>query len=46
MQDEPVDVRIDDQILLLVTCVDKDTDRRIVAARRIRDGEEEGQFLN
>ena len=44
--DEPADVRIDDQILLLVTCVDKDTDRRIVAARRIRDGEEEGQFLN
>ena len=34
-----IDVRMDDQILLLVTCVDKDSDRRIVAARRIRDGE-------
>lgn len=36
-----IDIRPDDQILLLVTCVEKDTDRRIVAARRIRDGEEQ-----
>ena len=35
-----IDLRLDDQILLLVTCVEKDTDRRIIAARRIRDGEE------
>ena len=34
-----IDVRTDDQILLLVTCVEKDDERRIVAARRIRDGE-------
>ena len=36
---ESVDVRIDDQILLLVTCEKKEENRRIVAARRIRDGE-------
>ncbi len=34
-----VDVRPDDQLLILVTCVDSDTERRIVAARRIRDDE-------
>ena len=37
----PVDVQADDQILLLVTCTERDQDRRVVAARRIRDGEEE-----
>ncbi len=37
----PVDVRADDQLLLLVTCTEKDQDRRVVAARRIRDGEDE-----
>ena len=37
----PVDVRADDQVLLLVTCTDRDQDRRVVAARRIRDGEDE-----
>ena len=37
----PVDVRTDDQLLLLVTCTEKDQDRRVVAARRIRDGEDE-----
>ncbi len=36
-----VDVALDDQILLLVTCVGKDEERRIVAARRIRDGEDQ-----
>lgn len=36
-----VDIDPDDQILLLVTCVDDDTERRIVAARRLRDGETE-----
>ena len=34
-----LDVRPDDQLLLLVTCVDDDTERRVVAARRIREGE-------
>ncbi len=37
----PVEVRIDDQLLLLVTCVEKDEDRRVVVARRVRDGEDE-----
>ncbi|MBR0228266.1 MAG: sortase [Clostridia bacterium] len=37
----PIDVRPDDQLLLLVTCVDHDNERRVVAARRIRDGEDE-----
>ncbi len=37
----PVTVRPDDQLLLLVTCVEKDTERRVVAARRIRPGENE-----
>ena len=36
-----IDVKLDDQLLLLVTCVDKDEERRVVAARRLRDGEEE-----
>ena len=37
----PIDVQADDQLLVLVTCVDKDEDRRVVVARRIRDGEDE-----
>ena len=37
---ETIDVVIDDQILLLVTCEDQEENRRIVAARRIRDGED------
>ncbi|MBR0228165.1 MAG: class B sortase [Clostridia bacterium] len=40
----PIDVRPDDQILLLVTCVDHDNERRIVAARRVRDGEDENEL--
>lgn len=36
-----VDVNADDQLLLLVTCVDDDSDRRVIAARRVRDGESE-----
>ena len=36
-----IDVRPDDQILLLVTCVEDDDYRLIVAARRLRDGETE-----
>ena len=34
-----VDVQADDQILLLVTCLDGDTERLVVAARRLREGE-------
>ena len=40
----PVEVRIDDQLLLLVTCVEKDEDRRVVVARRVRDGENEEEL--
>lgn len=41
VHDSGIDVRTDDQLLVLVTCVDRDTDRRIVAARRIREDETE-----
>ena len=37
----PLDVRPEDQWLILVTCTEKDADRRVVAARRIREGETE-----
>ena len=40
----PIDVQTDDQLLVLVTCVEKDADRRVVAARRIRDGESEEEL--
>lgn len=36
-----VTVLPEDQVLLLVTCVDNDEERRVVAARRIRDNEDE-----
>ena len=36
-----IDVEPEDQLLVLVTCVDKDEERRVVAARRIREGESE-----
>lgn len=39
-----VDVAPDDQILLLMTCAQDDTDRWVIAARRIRDGEAEKQL--
>ena len=39
-----VDVRADDQLLLLVTCVEDDTERRYVAARRIRPDETQAQL--
>ena len=39
-----VDVLPDDQLLLLVTCVDADEERRVVAARRVRDGETEEEL--
>ena len=41
-----VDVTPEDQILLLVTCVGDDTDRRVVAARRVREGETEGRLYS
>ena len=37
----PIEVQEDDQLLVLVTCVEKDEDRRVVVARRVRDGEDE-----
>lgn len=36
-----IDVQPEDQLLLMVTCVDDEDERRVVAARRIRDGETE-----
>lgn len=36
-----VDVQPDDQILLLMTCVADETERQVIAARRIRTGETE-----
>ena len=40
-----LDVQPEDQLLLLVTCVDKDNERRVVAARRVRDGEDEQELI-
>ena len=40
-----VDVQPEDQLLLLVTCIGNDTERRVVAARRIREGETEEELL-
>ena len=37
-----LDVQADDQILLLVTCLDGDTERLVVAARRLREDEQAG----
>lgn len=39
-----IDVRADDQLLLLITCVDEAEDRRVVAARRIREDESEQEL--
>ena len=39
-----VDVQPEDQLLVMTTCVEKESDRRIVAARRIRDGESEQEL--
>lgn len=36
-----LDVQADDQILVLVTCLDGESERLIVAARRLREGETE-----
>lgn len=39
-----LDVRPDEQLLVLVTCDQKETDRLVVAARRLRDGESENHL--
>ncbi len=39
-----IDVTPEDQILLLITCVDDPDDRRVIAARRIRPGETEEEL--
>lgn len=39
-----IDVDAEDQLLLLVTCVGDEDDRRLIAARRVRDDETEGQL--
>ena len=39
-----IDVRADDQLLMLITCVDEAEDRRVVAARRIREDESEEEL--
>ena len=39
-----IDVLPQDQFLLLITCVSKDEERRVVAARRVRDGEDEQEL--
>lgn len=36
-----IDVEAEDQILLLITCVDDDNERRVIAARRVRPDEDE-----
>jgi len=40
-----MDVQADEQILLLVTCLDGDTERLVVAARRLREGETENNLI-
>ena len=39
-----LDVQADEQILLLVTCLDGDTERLVVAARRLREDEQANQL--
>ena len=39
-----LDVQPDEQLLILVTCDHKETDRLLVAARRLRDGESENNL--
>lgn len=40
----PIDIRLDDQLLLLITCVDKEDERRVVYARRLRNNESQGDL--
>ena len=44
LYDAMLDVNEEDQILLLVTCTGDDDERLIVAARRLRDGEQPDQL--
>lgn len=39
-----LDVQPEDQLLLLITCIDGEDDRRIVSARRLREGETEADL--
>jgi len=39
-----IEVEAQDQILLLITCVEDDMERRVIAARRVRVGEDEEQL--
>jgi sortase (surface protein transpeptidase) len=39
-----VDVQAEDQLLLLVTCLDGETERLVVAARRLRKNETENSL--
>ena len=39
-----IDVQAQDQVLLLITCVDDEDDRRVIAARRVREGEKESSL--
>lgn len=39
-----VDAQPDDQLLLLVTCLEKDDSRRVIAARRVREREDEKEL--
>lgn len=45
MYSNVIDVTADDQVLLLVTCVDDNADRRVIAARRIREDESEAELI-
>ncbi len=40
-----IDVQPDDQVLLLMTCVSDETERQVIAARRIRDDETEKELM-
>lgn len=39
-----IDVQPEDQLLLLVTCTAQDNERRVIAARRVRDNETESKL--
>ena len=41
----PIEVQVSDQLLLLITCTEKDADRRVVIARRIREDETEEKLM-
>ena len=41
-----ITVRADDQVLLLVTCTGDNSERRVIAARRLREGETEADVLS